>query len=257
MGHSGSSAIISELRSHSKVVVESPEPVDHQPVHNTTAALEIARQIFDRGIAKGLTPGFKIRPVHILSEPEKWRALAEEYQTRIIWQHRLNTMKAAIGEYSYRYLNDTSSVEGLRVNMTRAERCNVGAGCSFEIHDFSYLHETLKGLIASKNNIVRAVKTISGGGSCIREIPYEDYLYDRENTIHDLLRFLGLPKEKTEPNRYKATGDSMCEVVRNWSDLCANFYSCVTWQPMLDDPHNDCYCPLSTVTAKFCDIRKE
>lgn len=254
MGHSGSTAILSELASHSHVFVTQPEPVDHQAQYNTTEALEITRDFFDRGIALGKTPGFKIRPMHILDEPEKWRALAIEYETRIIWQYRKNLLKSSVGEYSSRYLNDTSVIEGLRSREMVDDRCNFGVGCSFRVDNFDFFHKTLQDKLHSQKLITDAVHAISGGEGCVREVPYEEYLYEREKTLSSMQRFLGLDEEQTAPERFKATGDNLCDVVENWDELCTNFYGCVLWQHMLDDPRHSCFCSFSSGPTKYCDM---
>lgn len=261
MGHSGSTAIITELMNHSQVHVAEKEPLDHQSSFNTTEALQIARGIFDNGVQLDKTVGFKMRPQHILAQPEAWRQLVAEYDARIIWQYRKNLFKAAIGEYTNRYLNDTSVVEGLEKNLSREERCRIGAGCSFRIENFHFLHENLRSMIRSQRLITQAVATLStdslhAGTPCVREMPYEDYLYDRDAFMSDLKRFLGLGRESTAPARFKATSDNMCEVVENWDELCDKFYGCVLWQHMLDDPRNECYCTMASgvPSSANCDI---
>lgn len=254
MGHSGSTAIISELRAHSQAFIDKFEPVDHQQHFNTTQALKFTRHFFEQGIAAGNTPGFKIRPMHILGEPEKWRELAVKYDTRIIWQYRKNLMKSSIGEYSNRYLNDSSILKGLESQEKAEDRCNFGVGCSYRVDDLDFLHKTLQGKFRSQKQITDAVHAISGGEGCVREVPYEDYLYERVETLSDLQQFLGFDEEKTAPERYKATGDNMCDVVENWEEVCTNFYGCVLWQHMLDDRRNNCFCPFSSGPAKYCDM---
>lgn len=257
MGHSGSSAILSELREHSQVHLEIPELVDHQDQFNTTDALRTIEQFFDRGMKFGKTPGFKIRPTHILNEPEAFRKLFDKYNTRIIWQYRQNLFKASVGEYANRYLNDTMNVEGLRENITMEERCKKGAGCHFPISNFTFLHHTLVLKVRSHHLITNAVYTATQGGrDCVREIPYEDYLYDRASVMHDLQRFLGLKYEQTAPLRFKATKDSMCDVVDNWGEVCRNFYGCLVWQPMLNDAKNKCFCPYASGTTKYCSAHE-
>lgn len=252
MGHSGSSALLSELSAHSKVYVEIPELVDHQEVFNTTAALQTTREFFDRGIAKGMIPGYKIRPVHIMNEPEEWRKLVDEYDTRIIWQYRKNFFKAAIGEYKLRFLNDTTVIEGLRSNMSLAKRCEVGT-CSFPIKDFDYLHTLVKEVWRSQRNIVSGVKIVARDG-CIREAPYEDYLHDRLSTLKDVFRFLGIQFEETQPSRFKATSDNLCDVVENWEEVCQKFYVCPTVAHLLEDEHNQCFCPAVSGSTELCEI---
>ncbi|CAN8075207.1 unnamed protein product [Agarophyton chilense] len=252
MGHSGSSAVLSELRSHSHVYMEIGELVDHQPVFNSTEALETIASFFERGLSGAKVPGFKIRPAHILNKPEEFRQLAEKYQTRILWNYRRNLLKASVGEYSHRYLNDTSVVEGLRQNVTLEQRCKQGAGCRFRIDNFQFLHDTIRNKVHSHHAVIDAVHIITGGNGCVREVPYEDYLYDRENVMKDIQRFLGLPYEQTQPSRFKATGDNLCEVVENWDQLCHNFYGCFVWQKMLEDARNGCFCKYSSGPTKYC-----
>lgn len=256
MGHSGSTAILTEIRNHSQTIGGDSEPVDHQQVFNTTEALEITRRILDHGKKVGRMPGFKIRPAHILAAPDAWRAIVKEYGIRIIWQYRKNLFKSAVGEYTNRYLNDSSVVEGLHSNMTREERCKIGVGCSFRIDNFTFLHDRLRAMIRSQRMITSAVAELARDSPCVREVPYEDYLYDRQSVMDDLFQFLGLESEPTAPARFKATSDRMCEIVQNWDEVCDQFYGCVLWQHMLDDARNGCFCNLSSgaPTSQYCDI---
>lgn len=253
MGHSGSSAILSEIRRHPNVYVEKMELVDHEDTANASEALLSTREFFKRGLKLGKIPGFKIRPNHILTLPTEFHSLLRDFDTRIIWQYRQNLFKASVGEYAARYLNDTRAVEGLRQNLTDAERCKEGAGCSFPIEDMSYLHHIMKEKVRSHHLISKAVDLVSGSVRCVREIPYEDYLYDREATMRDIIQFLGIPYFRTDPERFKATGDNMCTVVQNWDEVCKAFYGCITWQHMLDDARNQCFCQYTTGPISFCD----
>lgn len=219
MGHSGSSAILSELRSHPDVYVDVMELVDHQKTFNTTEALLMTRQFFEKGVRLGKVPGFKIRPHHILAEPTAFRKLFKDFNTRVIWQYRQNLFKASIGEYAVRYLHDDRSVEGLRQNLSDDARCQHPSGCSFRVDNITYLHQILKGKIFSHNLISKAIHEVGLSVAststsaeltekeqpCIRELPYEDYLYDRAETIRDIFKFLGLPWRETLPSRFKAT----------------------------------------------------
>ena len=255
MGHSGSTAIITEMMAHSKFHIKDKEPVDHQEVFNTTAALEYTRNHFKAGIDQGLIPGFKIRPRHILEEPEKWAQLVEEFDTRIVWQYRQNLFKSAVGDYSVKYLKDESVVEGLRSNMSKEERCKIGVGCTYPIENYDAFYETLNAKVISQRLISKAVNALSRDRECVRELPYEDYLYEREDALKDLFRFLGVPWEPTQPDRFKATSDNMCEVVKNWDEICKRFYGCVIWQSMMNDPKNDCYCSAVFGPTNFCHLK--
>jgi hypothetical protein len=249
MGHSGSTAIASELSQHSEVFYEQPEPVDHDALEtNGSAAYEYVRAFFKRGIAEGKTPGFKMRPRHLL-DPEmagKWAGLVEEFGTRIVWQYRENVFKLAVGEYSHRYLNDSSVVEGIRGNMTREERCKVGAGCRFRVDDFGFFHDLLRDAVNNDNLISRAVHVVTRGAAdaCTLALPYEAYLYHHDGAMRRLYDFLGLPHEMHAPERAKATADSMCEAVENYGELCREFYGCHTWRALMDDFKNGCYCAM-------------
>lgn len=254
MGHSGSSAIISELFAHSQVYFEGRgEPIDHwQYEHNTSLALQFTRDLFRRGMAKGKTPGFKMRPFHIQQDPAGWAALAREFNTRIIWQYRNNLFKTAIGEYTHRYLNDSSVVEGLRRKMTKEERCKIGAGCRFRVQNMTFVHELLAGGVTCDREIANAVHLIADGRDCVFNLPYEDYLYAREDTMTRLLSFLGLRQESHPPIRFKATSDNMCDAIINWDEVCKNFYGCHSWRWMMDDARNQCYCNFKTGLTSFC-----
>lgn len=253
MGHSGSSAIVSELKSHPQVHVVKKEPVDHfEYAANTTLALQFATQFFKEGISLGKTPGFKMRPSHIKRNPDAWAQLARQFETRIIWQYRRNILKQAVGEYSYRYLSDDSILEGLRTEEQIKNRCETGAGCSFRIDDMDYFHNLLGSAAKSDFSIAHATRLIADGRDCIHEMRYEDYLYHREGALKDLFEFLGLDDLKTEPNRFKATGDNLCQVIENWDELCSNFYGCSIWRHLFEDERNQCSCKFARSPRDFC-----
>lgn len=206
MGHSGSTALLSELGQHSGTHVALPEPVDHEPYQrNTTAALAYTRAFFTAGRAKGLVPGFKIRPWHIEQDPDAWRALTEEFDTRLIWNFRVNVLKASVGEYTARYLNDTSVIEGLRPG-TEATRCSTGAGCRFAVQDMDFLHGLMRMFVSSDRRISAAVEALqqSGDGKprrCVLTAPYEEYLLSRRVVMRQVHTFLGLGDEDHQPSR--------------------------------------------------------
>ena len=244
---------MSELASHSQVYFERSEPVDHFEYEtNTTKALEWTRAFFERGIRLGLTAGFKIRPTHIYNDPAAWAELARRYDTRIIWQYRENLFKKSVGEYTNRYLNDTSAVEGLRDEISIHERCKIGVGCKFRIDNLRFFHELLRDSVKSDKEIASAVHMIVAGRDCVHALPYEDYLYARPIAMKRLHKFLGLSHELHNPRRFKATSDNLCETVQNWSDLCANFFACHTWRWQMIDSHNNCHCEFSSGPVKYC-----
>lgn len=254
MGHSGSTSIISELFSHSQIYTEgSGEPVDHgDQQNNSTFALQWTREFFKRGIAAGKIPGFKIRPTHIQTDPKAWAALVREFDTRVIWQYRENLFKKAVGEYTKRYLNDTSVVEGLERNMTYEQRCKVGAGCRFQINDLPAFHSVLQHLVRNDKDISTGLHLMLDGRKCVYPVPYENYLYSRTTTMRNLQDFLGIQHEMHEPSHHKATSDNMCETVLNWDEICTNFYACHSWRLMMDDPRNNCYCNFTSGPVKYC-----
>lgn len=254
MGHSGSTAIITELRNHSGTLVKVSEPIDHNEyAKNTSLALAYTREAFMKGKKEGKVVGFKMRPWHIRQNPDAWIALTKEFKTRIIWQYRQNILKQAVGEYSYKYYSDESAVEGLRSHDELQKRCSTGAGCRFKITDFKFFHLMLKDSLHSDLAITRAVHLVLNGSTCVHEMPYEDYLYDREDAMRRLQEFLGLQYEETAPSRFKATSDSLCEVVENWNEVCEKFYGCHVWRHMFDDRQNNCMCEFTSGPVEYCD----
>ncbi|KAK1867778.1 hypothetical protein I4F81_010278 [Pyropia yezoensis] len=106
---SGSTALLSEMTQHSDIMGSptGPEPIDHYEYEtNTSLALAWTRQFLAEGIAAGKVPGFKLRPTHILADPDGFRALVREFGVRVIWNSRANLLKQAVGEYRGRYLKD-------------------------------------------------------------------------------------------------------------------------------------------------------
>lgn len=240
MGHSGSTAILSELSQHPQTYIKSPEPVDHNELKDDVdAALQFTEDFFNEGKSQGKIPGFKIRPRHILNRPEQWRQLLTKHNTRIIWQFRHNFFKQAVGEYSYRYLNDTSVVEGLRGNDTLVDRCKRGAGCHFPIHDMKYFHQMLRMFVVNDKLITKAVQTLDREG-CTLPLAYEEYLYSHDDAMKQAFGFLGLESVKVAPLRAKATKDNLCQVIDNFEEVCHTFFACHSWRHMMTDSRNNC-----------------
>lgn len=91
MGHSGSTALISALQQHANVLIAGFEPLDHGDMaSDTPQALEYARAFFAAGKRSGRVAGFKLRPRHILQNPQAWARLFREHRTRIVWNYRAN-----------------------------------------------------------------------------------------------------------------------------------------------------------------------
>jgi len=118
------------------------------------------------------------------------------------------------------------------------------------------LHKLVQTKISRNVEIADAVHELVDENKCVLEVPYEDYLYDRESTLSDIQSFLGLRFEKTKSERYKVTSDNLCEMLENWDEICRNFYSCPIWQHMMDDEQNNCYCPLDPGPSKFCALER-
>eukprot|EP00177_Eucheuma_denticulatum_P002530 GFKZ01004543.1.p1 GENE.GFKZ01004543.1~~GFKZ01004543.1.p1 ORF type:complete len:461 (+),score=83.04 GFKZ01004543.1:805-2187(+) len=254
MGHSGSTAFITELRTHSEFEVEKLEPLDHGEYRrDTELSLKRAEELMESGIAKGKIPGFKIRPYHILNKPDAWRAFVKKYDTRVVWQYRENIMKQAIGEYRHRFLNDSSVVEGLRTNQKPCEKGS-DQQCRIRIDEMKGLHGLMNDLSTSDELLTSAARALHKGEDML-VVKYEDYLYRRERTMRETFDFFGVDFQETAPQRLKASPDSLCEMVVNFQELCNHFHPCQLWRPYLQDDVNDCRCrpgAVGTFDESFC-----
>lgn len=241
MGHSGSTAFITELMNHPAFEVKYLEPLDHNVYQrDTDLSLKFARQILDKGIANGKIPGFKVRPYHIKQNPKAFADLAKEYDIRIFWQFRVNIMKQAIGEYRHRVLNDTSVVEGLKKSETACDESS-GYQCQFSIDDIPALHALLNDFSMNDDVLSDAVRLLKRDDHMLA-VKYEDYLYRRDYVMKETFNFLGVDHMETEPLRIKASPDSLCGMVTNYQEVCRSFYTCQLWRPYLDDDRNGCFC---------------
>lgn len=255
---SGSTAICTELRKHTATHMDLMEYLDQIGVSGTnlTGAIAETRKWFDEGIAKGKTPGFKIRAHHLIGAEEEWAKLVKEYGTRVIWQYRKNVIKSTLGTYQSEYLNDSTAIGGIKVNDAVGDRCDIGVGCKFRVDNFPFFHVLLQKRLTYEMQIVRAVHVLDRPGTCTLEVPYEDYLYHGKETMDDIQKFLGLKREYNEPSRVKATQDSLCDVVSNFDDLCNAFYGCAIWQPYFDDMVNNCRCRhFASSPAQYCETK--
>lgn len=228
-------------------------------------ALQLTRDFFTESIAKGKIPGFKIRAFDIMMDPEGWEALTREFDTRIIWQYRKNVFKTTLGVYARVELGDYTATGGIKTTELDdvEDRCKMGVGCSFNITNFDKFHQLLTNRVTQDLEMVKATRVLDGDMSpkgsrqCVFELPYEDYLYHKEDTMKDLYAFLGLQLNTLETFRAKATSDSMCDVIDNFNEFCSMFYACPHWQPFLDDFENDCRCSSFTHgTDRYCAIHQ-
>lgn len=255
MGHSGSSAVHSQLRQHPDVMSTfDPEAVDHhQYEFNTTLALQFTRNLFEEARAKGKTAGYKIRPNHILAEPKEWAELAAKYNTRIIWNYRENTFKKAVGEYKMLYYNDKTVVEGLHKRLNRSELCKL-TKCTFPIKDMDKFHFQLRRMSTNERLVTRGVKLIDNGRGCVLPLPYERYLHSPQAVMKKVHAFLGIDYINNAPLRFKSTRDNLCELIENWDEVCHNFFHCIPWRPMMVDRRYNCGCNVKPGPDKYCQL---
>lgn len=255
IGNSGSTALMSELSAHPQTEIREFEYIK-QEVNDSALALEKARTYFKETIAKGLTPGYKMRPIHINRAREEWIEFVKEFDTRIIWNYRKNVIKSTLTEYVKFTLKDSSNIGGMGKNISQEERCKIGAGCRYTI-DVEKFHYMANVGIMCNNEIASFTHIMDNGRRCVWELPYEDYLHHREATIEEMQRFLGFDIVPTQPSRYKGTSDNLCDAIENYDQLCERMYGCTIWQPMLEDQINDCYCRNYVTGPSKCDIVKQ
>lgn len=255
MGHSGSSAMHSQIVQHPDVTgTFVPEAVDHNELEdNTTAALAFTRNLFEQGRRTGKVIGFKLRPRHILRRPKEWAALVRKYNTRILWNFRENGFKSAAGEYKLKHFNDKTVVEGLRKEMNRTEICKL-TKCSFPVDDMDNFHHLLKKFTTHERLVTRAVKILDDGKGCVLPLPYERYLFNSQEVVKDIFAFLGVSYIHKPPKRFKSTSDNLCSLIENWDELCGNFFHCIAWRPMMVDYRYNCGCTLKPGPDRFCQV---
>lgn len=241
---------MTSLQQHSATLITSLEPVDHGLYvqgSKDDAALRAANytmNLFANGTAARKMVGFKIRPRHLQVRPAVFSNIIKLYDTRIIWSFRSNMLKQAIGDYAIHYKGDLTAYEGVKVdaNGTALTKESERRPTRFKIHDMAALHALLKSRVEGDMKVARALHQISPDG-CVLPISYENYLLQPELTLERVQTFLGLDTREMHPAlRKKATGDSICDVVENWADLCEAFFGCVQWRWMLDDFENGCSC---------------
>lgn len=239
MGHSGSTAIMTELDQHSQIYMSGYEPVDHgQYAKNSSMSLMYADDFFTEAARLNKTGGFKIRPRNLLANPEAWSALIAKHSTRILWNYRQNTFKMSVSHYPIVHLGDRSGYEGLRVNDSAMQR----RIRRFRIHDMEALHKILTKRIAGEQSVSLALRRLSIQ-QCVLPLSYESYLRQHETTMQDVQRFLGVDETERHPaQRAKAMNVNLCELVENWIDVCNPFFGCAEWRALMDDYENGCSC---------------
>ncbi|PXF47364.1 hypothetical protein BWQ96_02844 [Gracilariopsis chorda] len=264
MGHSGSTAIMTSLRQHSQTHILGLEPVDHGIFRNDTnkknalRAVKFTEQFFLNGTKTSLTPGFKIRPLHISNAPRRFTQLVRRFETRIVWSYRSNVLKQAIGDYGI-FLGDRTAYEGIKIDAnSTSSAVSPASSRSIYIDDMNRLHSFMKSRVAGDKQVSQALKAITPD-NCVLPVSYESFLRDPQFTMLRIQTFLGLDvAEQHESLRAKANPDTLCDLVQNWQHVCEAFFGCVQWRWMLDDFENGCSCSTlqpSRFGRRFCSIK--
>mmetsp|Transcript_31411 Transcript_31411/g.121537 ORF Transcript_31411/g.121537 Transcript_31411/m.121537 type:complete len:501 (-) Transcript_31411:211-1713(-) len=247
--HAGSTAIISKLVQHSGIFWDSKLIDKYEPLHqkkfteDLPAGRQWVRDYFTTGINAGKIPGFKMSILPILKEPEEWKQILKDFDTKIIFNYRRDYLKRAIGLYSSEYLGDRTSIGGINISNDHTvadNRCEFGVGCSFQVNNMSDLHCILTRSWKTTKYKRDGVKELTN--DCALEVPYEDFLYHEDATHHQILTYLGLKIEDPPSLRAKATSDNLCTVVENFAELCEAYGDCDEWNYSLWDENSECNC---------------
>lgn len=233
------------------------------------AGVAAAEALFLSGAARNVTTGFKMRPSHVLADPAAWGALFRRHGTRVVWQYRRNVLKAALGIYRARVLNDSTATGGIRrrdLRRVRGDRCRLGVGCSFAIDNWNALHTIMANRVRQEFDVVSAIGAVRPAvAGCVLDLPYEDFLADAPAAIARLYRFLGVDdsaaaKHVAHSIRLKATDDRVCRVVSNFADLCDFLYGCRLWSAFVEEDGGagECKCSSfnhSAAVRRFCAVK--
>uniref|UniRef100_A0A7S0BT33 Sulfotransferase domain-containing protein n=1 Tax=Rhodosorus marinus TaxID=101924 RepID=A0A7S0BT33_9RHOD len=250
--HTGSTAMMSQLTQHPDVHYDlnNFEPLNSFDFEelNPLDAVAWAREYFSKRTGSSEVnpdnklPGFKMSPVTVVKAPDAFRRLVHDFNLRIIWNYRENVFKWSVGRYPYYYLGDNTAVGGIEASSGVDDRCAVGVGCSFDVIDNRDLHCIMVRFHRVDQYVRKAVSILTEETGCYLEMAYEDYLKDSVGQMTKAFEFLGLRPIVMEPKRAKATSNNMCEVVANYSSVCAAFGECSAWKDMLEDPASGCSC---------------
>jgi hypothetical protein len=248
------------LQQHSQVHIDGLEPVDHgRAGANVTVALAHANQFFANATRLGKTGGFKIRPRNLLRDPGAWVRLMRKYNTRIIWNHRSNVLKASLGHYPIAQLGSTAAYEGIVIgqNDTKA-KAKDRAVTRFRVTNMGVLSRLMRDRLLGEAEVGLALRRLGSAGrkrpkdECTLPVSYEALLSDAPATVLRVQQFLGLNmNESHAPLRRKATSDNLCELVENWDDVCTMFYGCTFVRWMLEDIPNGCTCNRIVTTDTY------
>lgn len=270
ISRSASTAISSIMNVHPDIH-NAYEALVHANVapSSPAAAVAAAAAIFEEGARRNVTVGFKMRPSHLLYDPRRWGALFRRHSTHIVWQYRRNVLKAALGIYRARVLNDTTATGGIRrheMRRVRGDRCKLGVGCSFAIHRWDALHTIMTNRVRQEFDVVSAIHAVREYvGDCVLDLPYEDFLHQPVSTIQRLYDFLAVDKADAAAHvaksmRLKATDDRVCKVVSNFDDLCNYLYGCRIWSAFIEEDggSGECKCTAfnhSLAVRRFCAVK--
>eukprot|EP00189_Rhodosorus_marinus_P003585 CAMPEP_0113958966 /NCGR_PEP_ID=MMETSP0011_2-20120614/3852_1 /TAXON_ID=101924 /ORGANISM="Rhodosorus marinus" /LENGTH=346 /DNA_ID=CAMNT_0000970165 /DNA_START=147 /DNA_END=1187 /DNA_ORIENTATION=- /assembly_acc=CAM_ASM_000156 len=254
LGHSGSSAVMSQLYLHSDLHVPWPLEPMQKYIRSPEEGAKWTEDFFLTGKGMGLVPGFKLRPGHIDESVEVWSELIRKYNTRFIRQDRTDLLKGAIGLYSIRARFDRSAVAGLDKGEGETHCALHPEQCYFDIENvrfFAYLMHMVKDGVRQLDDFADLLPW-----KCQLNVTYEEYMHDKDATMKRIYDFIGVDYQEHESSFEKALSDNPCETVTNYQQVCAQLWGCEEFQPFLDNEEQGCYCLDKEYprNAELCDV---
>mmetsp|Transcript_5527 Transcript_5527/g.16498 ORF Transcript_5527/g.16498 Transcript_5527/m.16498 type:complete len:409 (+) Transcript_5527:94-1320(+) len=243
ISHSGSTALITQLAAHKDVgnftAWHNLEPLAKFDANFAEEEIRVD-ECYDKAKEAGKMGLLKYDGRSVLGFASKWKELLGRHNSRIMFMHRANLFKRAIGRYPYYYLNYQGHFGGLRKGEKRD--CDKTNTCTFEVDPYN-VHCEMKRAYYIDEALHRRLDSILGEDKCALEILYEDYLYHPTETMHQIEDFLGLKhQDHIHSERVKSTSDSICNAISNYADVCAAFNECTRWSWMINDERNGCLC---------------
>eukprot|EP00188_Purpureofilum_apyrenoidigerum_P002381 Plantae.Rhodophyta-Purpureofilum_apyrenoidigerum.ctg2475.p1 GENE.Plantae.Rhodophyta-Purpureofilum_apyrenoidigerum.ctg2475~~Plantae.Rhodophyta-Purpureofilum_apyrenoidigerum.ctg2475.p1 ORF type:complete len:405 (+),score=70.94 Plantae.Rhodophyta-Purpureofilum_apyrenoidigerum.ctg2475:261-1475(+) len=243
ISHSGSTALITQLASHQDVG-NYTQWHNLEPLANLDADFAKEEEKLEWCYSKAHEAGkmglLKYDGRSVLAFASRWKSLLMKHNVRIMYMHRSNLFKRAVGRYPYYYLNYKGHFGGLQKG--EKKECEKTNSCSYKVDPYN-IHCEMKRAFYVDEALRARVDAVLGEDKCALEILYEDYLYYPRETLHQIQDFLGLERvSQIDSDRVKVTNDGVCNVVSNYADICAAFNECSRWSWMINDEKNGCLC---------------
>ena len=210
-GRSGSTHLISHLRSHSQVVAKGEIFAVVRQTKEWSIQRQIMSELYEQRRRRRIRAvGFKTKCRDIADQPAMQRYIAR-HNISVMHLYRRNPVKWVVSNIRAEALYKRNHKWNIRGDAEPLEAFSISPEEFFtQLKMYERVFSNLSGFVEN----LKVEKL---------ELAYEDLLADETDSLNRVFMFIGVAPEKTESNVKKNTSDDLSHAVSNLSELQAAF----------------------------------